>query len=74
MQKIGSLTDTADANDEFTDGSGASGVQSTLLPAAWFNTLQREIIAVIEAAGMEPDPADDNQLIAALKILFASKS
>lgn len=74
MQKIGSLTDTADVNGEFTDGNGASAIESTLLPAAWFNTLQRELIAVIEAAGMEPDPADDNQLIAALKILFAPKS
>lgn len=74
MQKIGSLTDTADVNGEFTDGEGASGIESTLLPAAWFNTIQRELVAIVEAAGLTPDPKNDKQLIAALKILFAAKS
>jgi len=74
MQKISSITDTADANGEFTDGNGASAVQSTLLPAAWFNTIQRELVAVVEAAGLTLDPNDDTQLLTALKALFTAKS
>ncbi|ARF52795.1 hypothetical protein [Pantoea stewartii] len=74
MQKIGSVTDTADQNGEFTDGSGASAVESTLLPAAWFNTIQRELIAIVTAAGLTPDPTNDAQLLAALKILFTAKT
>lgn len=70
MQKISSITDTADANGEFTDGSGASAVQSTLLPAAWFNTIQREMVAVVEGAGLKLNPSNDQQLLAALKKLF----
>lgn len=74
MQKISAITDTADANGEFTDGDGASAVQSTLLPAAWFNTIQRELVAIVEAAGMTLDPTDDTQLLAALKVLFTANS
>ena len=70
MQKIGSLTDTADANEEFTDGSGASGVQSTLLPAAWFNTIQRELVNIVQSGGLTLDPKNDNQVLTALKAIF----
>ncbi len=74
MQKISSITDTADSSDEFTDGDGASAVESTVLPAAWFNTIQRELVAVVEAAGLTLDPTDDTQLLAALKILFTANT
>lgn len=70
MQKIGSLTDTADANGEFTDGSGASGVESTLLPAAWFNTVQRELANIVTGAGWSLDPKNDYQVLPALKAIF----
>lgn len=74
MQKISSLTDTADTNGEFTDGSGASGVEATLLPAAWFNTIQRELVAVIEGAGLTLDASDDTQLLQAIKALISAAS
>ncbi len=49
-------------------------MESTLLPAAWFNTIQRELIAIVTAAGLTPDPTNDAQLLAALKILFTAKT
>lgn len=70
MQKIGDITDTADGNGEFTDGSVAGNVQPTELMAAWFTTVQREIIAVLTEAGIEPDKANDAQLNEAIKIIM----
>ncbi len=67
MQKIGDITDTADNNGEFTDGNVAGNVQPTELMAAWFNTVQRELISVLSAAGIDPDRADDAQLATAIR-------
>lgn len=51
MQKIGNIPNTrADNNGEFTDGNVAGGVPPTILPAEWFNTIQRELISVLSAA------------------------
>lgn len=74
MQSIGMITNTADANNEFTDGDGASGIESTLIPSAWLNVIQRELIAVIEAAGLTPDATNDKQLLTALQTLFSAKT
>jgi len=66
MQKIGSVTSTADANGEWTDGNVAAGTAPTLIEAAWLNTVQREIANVVTGAGLTLDPANDAQLLAAL--------
>ena len=68
MQKIGNITLTADANGEWTNGNVAAGSVPTLLDAAWLNTIQRELISVIAAAGLALDPSNDAQLLAALKV------
>nr|WP_227720583.1 hypothetical protein [Yersinia proxima] len=48
MQKIGSIPNTrADSNGEFTDGNVAGGVPPTILPAEWFNTIQRELMSIL---------------------------
>lgn len=71
MQKIGDIPNTrADSHGEFTDGNVAGGVPPTILPAEWFNTLQRELIKVVQAGGLTLDPNDDTQVLAALKKLF----
>ncbi|CNK06626.1 bacteriophage tail fiber protein [Yersinia frederiksenii] len=71
MQKIGDIPNTrADSNGEFTDGNVAAGVPPTTLPAEWFNTLQRELIKVVQDGGLALDPNDDTQVLAALKKLF----
>lgn len=51
MQKIGDITKTADKQGEFTNGSVAGGIDPTELDCQWFNTVQRELIAVLVAAG-----------------------
>lgn len=66
MQKIGSITSTADANGEWTNGNVAAGTAPTILDAAWLNTIQREIANVVTGAGLTLDPANDAQLLASL--------
>lgn len=70
MEKISAYTTTADDNDEFTDGSVSSGESPTNLEAGWFNMVQRELVAVVTAAGLSLDSSNDNQMIAALKGMF----
>lgn len=69
MQKIGSITSTADANGEWTNGNVAAGTPPTILDADWLNTVQREIANVVTNAGLYLDPANDAQLLAAIKLL-----
>jgi hypothetical protein len=72
MQKIGDITDTADGNGEFTDGNVAGNVQPTELMAAWFNSVQRELLAVLKEAGITPDKTNDAQLIEAIQQILAT--
>lgn len=73
MQQISELTTTATSAGEFTNGSVATGVSPTILDAGWFNTIQRELIAVVEGGGLTLDPTDDTQLLAAVKALLAAQ-
>lgn len=66
MQKIGSVTDTADQNGEFTNGNVAQGVTPTVLLAEIFNTWQRELVNVVEGSGMALDPSDFGQILKAI--------
>ncbi|WP_052447802.1 phage baseplate protein [Serratia symbiotica] len=74
MQKIGDITTTADPQGEFTDGNVAQGVSPTILPAAWFNTMQRELVNTVKGAGLLIDPKNDGQILSAIEALIASKS
>lgn len=70
MQKIGDIPNTrADINGEFTDGNVAGGVPPTILPAEWFNTIQRELISVLSAAGITPDSNKFDQVATAVSKL-----
>lgn len=71
MRKVGSTTDTADANGEYTNGNVAQGIPPTIINAEMLNTFQRELIGVVEGADMELDPADDNQVVKAIKNIIA---
>lgn len=70
MQKIGEITKTADKQGEFTNGSVAEGIEPTELDCQWFNTVQRELIAVLAAAGIKTIPENDAQLVEAIKTLL----
>jgi microcystin-dependent protein len=74
MQKIGSITDTADSAGEFTDGNVAGGVSPTILDAAWFNTIQRELVNIVQSGGLALDPTNDTQVLSALENLFLENS
>lgn len=62
MRKVGSTTDTADANGEYTNGNVAQGIPPTIINAEMLNTFQRELIGVVEGSGRQLDPENDNQL------------
>ena len=70
MQKIGSITPTADVNGEWTNGNVAGGIAPTILDAAWLNTVQRELAGVVTSSGLTLDPTNDGQVLAGLKLLI----
>ncbi|MGP3192966.1 gp53-like domain-containing protein [Serratia marcescens] len=74
MRKVGSTTDTADANGEYTNGNVAQGIPPTIINAEMLNTFQRELIGVVEGAEMELDPSDDNQVFKSIERLIIDKS
>ncbi|WP_397458215.1 hypothetical protein AB3464_25235 [Pseudomonas asplenii] len=69
MQKIGDSTPTANGAGEFTRGQPGSGIDATVITPEWLNSIQREVIAVLVGAGIEVDPKDDGQLLAAINAL-----
>ncbi|WP_187356284.1 hypothetical protein [Candidatus Williamhamiltonella defendens] len=73
MQKIGDITNTATPDGEFTNGNVAGGVSPTLLPAKWFNTIQRELCHVITKNGGVLNPDDDPQIFEILNSVFLSQ-
>lgn len=74
MQKISQLTATATSAGEFTNGSVATGVSPTILDAGWFNTIQRELIAVVNGGGLTLDPTNDAQVLAAIKAMLLAQN
>lgn len=74
MQKIGDVTPTADINGEWTNGNVAAGTAPTILDAGWLNSVQRELISILSAAAIAPDPLNDGQVITSLKKLFLQVS
>lgn len=64
MHKID--TDTA-VDGEFTDGDGTVENPATDLNAAWFNSVQRELIAALAGVSISPNASDDAQLWEALQ-------
>ena len=55
---------------QFKDGNGTSEL-GTILPAWWLNQIQAELLAVLTAAGIQPDKAKTNQLADAIKQIFS---
>ena len=69
MQKIGQSTSSANAAGEFTSGSPGAGVDATQITVAWLNSIQRELVAVVAGSGLSLDPAKDDQVLDALRVL-----
>lgn len=71
MQRISTLTKTLNlfglGKHGFKNGDLATGILPTDLDAAWCNGIQEEVVAVIEAAGIELSGASLAQLLLALR-------
>jgi hypothetical protein len=71
MQRIATLNKAVDlfgaGKHGFKNGNLAGGIAATEFEAAWFNGVQEELLAVIEAAGLVPSGATLNQLLLALR-------
>ena len=62
----------ADPNDPYVDGNPGLGVQGSAVPAAAIEHSMREIVYVITAAGLTPNPAVLTQLHQAIAALIAA--
>lgn len=74
MEKIGAFTDRVTSEGEWRNGAPASNVRATPMLAAWFNMLQRELLAILADAGIDPDIADEAQLAAAINAIADRRS
>ena len=74
MQKIGNSTSTANGAGEFASGQPGSGIDATMIMAAWLNTIQRELCNLVEGSGQALVPADDTQVLKAVQALQAAAS
>ncbi|WP_422402567.1 hypothetical protein [Pseudomonas sp. GZD-209] len=73
MEKVGAYTERVTAEGEWQGGDVQSGLRATPMKAEYFNMLQRELVNVIQAAGIDLDKDDDGQLLVALEALIALK-
>lgn len=62
------------ADSLFHDGNPATGVQGTVVDAAWLNVVQEELAGLVEWAGLTPSAVDNTQLLQALQAEFAPKN
>lgn len=69
MEKIGAYTERATESGEWRSGNPATGQQATPMLASYFNMVQRELVQVVESAGIELDKDDDSQLLQAIRRL-----
>lgn len=68
MHRIDSSTATPD--NRFTEGDPTIPVPATTVRAAWLNSVQEELIAVLAAAGIAPDKANNAQVVDAINALI----
>lgn len=59
----------ATVDNKFSEGNPATGVEATWMTDDWANSVQEELAAVIEAAGIVLDKANNTQLLAAIQTM-----
>lgn len=61
----------ATPENRFTEGNPTTGQEATQVTADFLNAIQEEIIAVLAAAGISPNKANNTQLAAAITALIS---
>ena len=69
MEKIYPYGETS---GDFVDADVTNSVRGSKVPAQFFNEVQAEIIAAIEAAGLTPDASNLTQLAEAIQVIAGS--
>lgn len=72
MHRIDSSTATPD--NRFTEGDPTIPVPATTVTDDWLNAVQEELIAILAAANITPDKANNAQVLAAIQRLIADKT
>lgn len=62
---------SATAENQFTEGSPTGGVPATTVAASWLNDLQENVCEVIEAADIELEKGESDQLLLAIQQLVS---
>lgn len=62
-------SDGATIANEWTNGNPSLGVKATLIDADWMNMLQRELVYIVEQAGLTLNDLDNTQLFQAVQAL-----
>lgn len=70
MQKIAG--DGATVDGHFQDADASIGQVATEITDEWLNSVQDELVNVVQAAGLTLNPADNAQLLGALQLLAGS--
>lgn len=68
MHRIDSSTATPD--NRFTEGDPTIPIPATTVRAAWLNSVQEELIAILAAAGISPDKTNNAQVVDAINALI----
>jgi len=58
----------------FHDGNPSTGELGTIVPASWLNSIQAELLSVLAAGKLTADPANNSQLLNAIKQLAWNSS
>lgn len=74
MEKVGAYTDRVTESGEWRAGNPATGQPATPMLSAYFNMLQRELLAVLADAGIQADIEDESQLAAAINAIADRRS
>jgi len=66
--------DAANSGDPYVDENPSAGIDGSIVPAAFFNQGQRELVNLILGAGLTPDPDDLTQVLEAIRALIAASN
>ncbi len=61
----------ATLTNEFTEGNPSLAIPATEVGAKWLNTMQRELVEVVESAGLVLSDLDDTQVRQAIEVMIA---